>query len=144
MSEIQKIQHEVPKNFLLKAKDFMEKEDYPNTILYATCGLEIMFSIAKRGNPKDLQNLESLDEITICSYLGISIKSYVRYRKMAGYAKATAAGINAVDSSGLFSQKIFKANFDKKDSEVSLNYCTKTIIEIQEALEELNKPLSRE
>jgi hypothetical protein len=129
---------------LLKAQDFMKKEKYLETIAHATAGLEVILNKAKNGDGRDLQNLEGLDEVTICSYLGINIEQYVRYRKMAGYWNPTASGINPWEHSGLFSKKIFKVNFDKKDAEVSLDYCTKTIIEIEEALELLNKPLSKE
>jgi hypothetical protein len=40
--------------------------------------------------------------------------------------------------------RLRKFNYDKKDAEVSLDYCAQTIIKIEETLERLNKPLSEE
>lgn len=90
---------------------------------------------------KGVQNSEDLlNETIICYSLGINIERYVRYRKMAGYFHITSG--QPIQKSGMFSHVKFV--YDKKDAEVSLDYCTKTIIEIEKTLERLNKPLSEE
>lgn len=96
-------------------------------------GIEIL----KKGvhNSEDL-----LNETIICYSLGINIERYVRYRKMAGYFNTLSKP--PIGKSGMFSRVKFR--FDKKDAEVSLDYCTKTIIDIEKTLERLNKPLSEE
>ncbi len=91
---------------------------------------------------KGVQHLFDLHETTICYYLGINIEQYIRYRKMAGYFGLIETNGEVYPESGLFSQ--VKFNFDKKDAEVSLDYCAKTIINIEETLERLNKPFSEE
>jgi hypothetical protein len=83
---------------------------------------------------------ELLNETIICYFLDINIERYVRYRKMAGYFNTLASPPKS--KSGMFSQVKFR--FDKKDAEVSLDYCTKTIIDIQKTLEQFSKPLSEE
>ena len=93
----------------------------------------------KDGVQHSCDRIQGLDETTICYCLGINIEQYVRYRKMAGYFYP-GRGINR--KSGLFGMG--KHNFDKKDAEVSLDYCAQTIINIEETLERLNKPLSEE
>ncbi|MEG3923040.1 hypothetical protein QUA07_28580 [Microcoleus sp. T3_A4] len=96
----------------------------------------------KDGVQHSVDRIQELEEITICYGLGINIEQYVRYRKMAGYFAPTAVGDEVYQKSGLFSRSKF--SFDKKDAEVSLNYCAKTIINIEETLQRLNKPLSEE
>lgn len=96
----------------------------------------------KDGVQHSLDRIQRLDEITICYCLGINIEQYVRYRKMAGYWGPTAAGGKVYEKSGFFGMG--KHNFDNKDAEVSLDYCARTIRNIEETLERLNKPLSEE
>jgi hypothetical protein len=96
----------------------------------------------KGGVKHSLDRIQGLDEITICYCLGINIEQYVRYRKMAGYVVLGGTGEQVFEQSGSFGTK--KHNLNKKDAEVSLNYCTKTIIDIEETLKRLNKPLSEE
>jgi len=88
-----------------------------------------------------VQHLVELHETIICYYLGINIEQYIRYRKMAGYFGLTGNG-EVYSESGLFPKAKFE--FEKKDAELAVDYCTKTIINIEEALERLNKPLSDE
>lgn len=91
---------------------------------------------------KGVQSSEDLlNETIICYSLSINIERYIRYRKMVGYFYITPSG-QPTQKSGMFSQVKFV--FDKKDAEVSLDYCTKTIIEIEKTLERLNKHLSEE
>jgi pyruvate formate-lyase activating enzyme-like uncharacterized protein len=141
MSEIK---NEQVKQLLLKAENFMKQENYVEAISYATASLEITLRRAKKSGEKTVQDLSYLDEITLCFYLGIDVEEYVRYRKMAGYRTVGGTGTTVFDSSGLFSPIKFKSQFNKKDAEVSLHYCTKTVKDIEETLERLNKPLSQE
>jgi hypothetical protein len=138
-------QGERAKKFLLQAKNFMEERNYKETINYATAGLEVILMEAKQGDVRRLRNddSEGLYEITICSYLGIDIEEYVRYRKMAGYRKVKATGEEIEESKGGFTQ-IVKPCFYEKDAKASLDYCEKTIRRIEETLERLKKPLSSE
>jgi hypothetical protein len=93
---------------------------------------------------KGVQRSENLlNETIICYFLKINIEEYVRYRKMAGYFTAIIEK-QPFPKSGIFSHTKFKFDFDKKDAKVSLDYCTKTIIEIEKTLERLSKPLSEE
>ncbi|MEG4027955.1 MULTISPECIES: hypothetical protein [unclassified Microcoleus] len=94
----------------------------------------------KDGVQHSVDRIQGLDETTICYCLGISIEQYVRYRKMAGYFYAM--GVEFHRKPGTFGTG--KLDFDKKDAEVSLHYCAKTIKNIEETLERLNKPLSEE
>lgn len=141
------IQNEQAKEFLLKAEDLMKQEKYTEAISYATAGLEIMFTRANEFFSKDgvqyseVDRIKGLDETTICYGLGINIEQYVRYRKMAGYFGPLGGG-QVSPKSGIFSR--VKFNYDKKDAEVSLDYCTQTIINMEETLERLKKPLSEE
>lgn len=96
----------------------------------------------KDGVQHSVDRIQELEEITICYGLDINIEQYVRYRKMAGYFAPTAVGDDVYQESGLFSR--VKSSFDKKDAEVSCDYCAKTIIKIEETLQRLNKPLSEE
>jgi hypothetical protein len=140
-----KTQGERAKKFLLQAKNFMQENKYEETIDYATAGLEVILMEAKQGEVRRLRtdDSEGLYEITICSYLGIDIEEYVRYRKMAGYREVKATGEEIEKSQGGFT-KIVKLRFDEKDAKVSLDYCEKTIRRIEETLERLKKPLSSE
>ena len=95
----------------------------------------------KDGVQHSVDRIQGLDETTICYCLGINIEQYVRYRKMAGYVGFVMNG-EIYLKSGLFGRG--KLNFDKKDAEVSLDYCARTIRNIEETLERLNKPLSEE
>jgi hypothetical protein len=146
------IKDESAKKFLLKAEASMEQQKYREVIAYATAGLEVMFIKAnklffKEFNPspfdksREIQNLENLlNETVICYSLDIDIKKYVRYRKMVGYFRI--AGEESHEKRGMFSH--INSVFDEKDAEISLTYCKKTIIEIEETLEQLNKPLNEE
>jgi hypothetical protein len=141
------IQNEQAKEFLLKAEDLMKQEKYPEAISYATAGLDIMFTRANEFFSIDgvqyseADRRKGLDETTICYGLGINIEQYVRYRKMAGYFGPLGGGLVS-KKPGIFS--CVKFNYDKKDAEVSLDYCTQTIINMEETLERLKKPLSEE
>ena len=95
----------------------------------------------KDGVQYSVDRIQGLDETTICYCLGINIEQYVRYRKMAGYVGFVING-EIYLKSGLFGRG--KLNFDNKDAEVSLDYCARTIRNIEETLERLNKPLSEE
>jgi hypothetical protein len=146
------IKDESAKKFLLKAEASMEQQKYKEVIAYATAGLEVMFIKAnklfcKEFNPsysdksREIRNLENLlNETVICYSLDIDIKKYVRYRKMVGYFRI--AGEESNEKGGMFSR--IDSVFDEKDAEISLTYCKKTIIEIEETLEQLNKPLNEE
>lgn len=146
------IKDERAKEFLLQAEALMEQEKYTEVISHATAGLEIILKKANDfffGNfyvnsKKAVQNSEDiLNETIICYYLGINIERYIRYRKMAGYFSITGGSKGQpVPKSGMFSHVKFSC--DKKDAELSLEYCTETIIEIQKTLERLSKPLSKE
>ena len=148
MSEIQ---DKVAKQFLVKAKDFLEKEDYKKTIAYATTALEVILKKATQGDVSSLRYQQvGLYEITICSYLGIDIQKYVRYRKMAGYWEAIETSEEVREQKptapNLFSKfsKVHNHNFNRRDAEVSLEYCTETIKDIEKTLEQLSKFLSEE
>ena len=134
------IQNELANGFLFRAEKFMQQERYLEVIAYATAGLQIILNRAKEDG---VTNSAELNEITICYYLGIDIEQYVRYRKMAGYWSPKASGREPYQTSGLFSHQI-EPEFDKKDAEISLNYCVKTIVSIEETLDRFNKPLSEE
>lgn len=95
----------------------------------------------KDGVQYSVDRIQGLDETTICFCLDINIEQYVRYRKMAGYVGFVMNG-EIYRKSGLFGMG--KHNFDKKDAEVSLDYCARTIRNMEETLERLNKPLSEE
>lgn len=138
------IQNELANGFLFRAEKFMQQERYLEVIAYATAGLQIILNRAKEDG---VNNSSELNEITICYYLGIDIEQYVRYRKMAGYWSPKASGREPYQTSGLFSHQIepeLEPEFDKKDAEISLNYCVKTIVSIEETLDRFNKPLSEE
>jgi hypothetical protein len=137
MSEIQ---NELAREFLLKARNYMQQEKYLEVIAYATASLEVVLTDAKH---EGFQSSVDLNEIILCYYLGIDIEPYVRYRKMVGYWAPNASGSAPYQPLGLFSSQV-KLEFDKKDAEVSLDYCTKTITSIEETLERFNKPLSEE
>lgn len=97
----------------------------------------------KDGVNHSLEKIQELDEITICYCLGINVEQYVRYRRMAGYFSPTASGTQVYEKSGSrFGMR--KHNLDKKDAELSLDYCTKTIINIQGTLERFDKPFGEE
>jgi hypothetical protein len=148
------IKDESAKKFLLKAEASMEQQKYREVIVYATAGLEVMFIKANKlffnessFNPspfdksREIQNLENLlNETVICYSLDIDIKKYVRYRKMVGYFRIV--GEESIQKGGMFSR--IDSDFDEKDAGISLTYCKKTIIEIEETLEQLNKPLNEE
>jgi hypothetical protein len=149
------IQDEVAKEFLLKAETSMKQNEYTEVVFYATAGLEVMLKKANdfffndssfdfdpfRQDLREVRNLGNLlNETVICYSLNINIEQYVRYRKMAGYFRI--AGEQPVQKGGMFSH--IRSVFTKKNAEVSLDYCTKTIIEIEKTLERLNKPLGEE
>jgi hypothetical protein len=60
---------------------------------------------------------------------------------MAGYFGPIGGG-QVHKKPGIFGR--VKFNYEKKDAEVSLEYCARTIRNIEETLERLNKPLSGE
>ncbi len=151
------IQDELAREFLFKAEAsmkkaeaLMDKKEYENVIMYATAGLEVIFKIAnnfffsdrleylEEGEVKNLGKL--LNETVICYSLGIDIKRYIRYRKMAGYFSISYNEPRR--GGGMFSGRKF--SFNKVDAQTSLEYCNKTIIEIEKTLEQLNKPLNEE
>jgi len=149
------IQDELAKEFLLKAETSMEQDEYTDVIFYATAGLEVMLKKANdfffnessfdfdtfRQDLREVRNLGNLlNETVICYSLNINIEQYVRYRKMAGYFRTP--GGQPVQKGGMFSH--IRSVFTKKNAEVSLDYCTKTIIDIEKTLERLNKPLGEE
>ncbi|MEG4346225.1 hypothetical protein QUB70_23520 [Microcoleus sp. A003_D6] len=137
MSEIQNV---LARELLRRARDFMQQEEYSEVIAYATAALEVMFNYIKQNG---VRSSADLNDINICYYLGINIESYVRYRKRVGYYSPNASGREIHKVSGLFFQRI-KDEFDKKDAEASLDYCTKIIINIEKTLERFNKPFSEE
>jgi hypothetical protein len=62
---------------------------------------------------------------------------------MAGYFRSNASGTQPYEvGSSRFGMR--KHNLDKKDAELSLEYCTKIIINIQDTLERFNKPFGEE
>jgi hypothetical protein len=152
MSEI-KNELALANEFLLKAEASMEREEYREVIVNATSGLEVMLEKANKfffkrfsfdSKDRELQNLGSLlNETIICYSLNINMEEYVRYRKMVGYFRVIVNDQSI--ARGLFYDKnsVFE-NFEKKDAEISLAYCKKTITEIEETLKRLNKPLGEE
>jgi hypothetical protein len=146
------IKDELAKKFLLKAEASMEQQKHREVIAYATAGLEVMFIKANKlffdefnssafEKSRGIESLEKLlNETVICYSLDIDIKKYVRYRKMVGYFRIV--GEESIQKGGMFSR--INSDFDEKDAEISLTYCKKTIIEIEETLEQLNKPLNEE
>ena len=152
MSEI-KNELALANEFLLKAEASMEREEYTEVIVNATSGLEVMLEKANKfffkrfsfdSKDRELQNLGSLlNETIICYSLNINMEEYVRYRKMVGYFRVIVNDQSI--ARGLFYDKnsVFE-NFEKKDAEISLAYCKKTITEIEETLKRLNKPFGKE
>jgi len=151
MSEIK---NQAAKKLMQQAQDFLKQKDYLKTICYATSALEvILHKIDTEGDPKINSlpphlNLNFLYEIARCSYLNIDVEQYVRYRKMAGYWEVPITqqeGFPFPDfppqpKSGVFSLQPPRIYYDEKYAEVSLQYCTETIIHIEETFERLNKP----
>jgi hypothetical protein len=152
MSEI-KNELALANEFLLKAEASMEREEYREVIVYATGGLEVMLEKANKfffkrfsfdSDSRELRDLGSLlNETIICYSLNINMEQYVRYRKMVGYFRVVDNQCN--QKGGMFYDvnSVFE-NFEKKDAEVSLAYCKKTITEIEQTLKQLNKPFSEE
>jgi len=97
----------------------------------------------KDGVKHSLDKIQELDEITLCYCLGINVEQYVRYRKMSGYFSPNASCTEPYEvGSSRFGMR--KHNLDKRDAELSLQYCTNTIINIQDTLERFNKPFGDE
>ncbi len=133
----------------------MKQNEYTEVFFYATAGLEVMLKKANdfffndssfdfdpfRQDLREVRNLGNLlNETVICYSLGIDIKRYIRYRKMAGYFSISYNEPRR--GGGMFSGRKF--SFNKEDAQTSLEYCNKTIIEIEKTLEQLNKPLNEE
>jgi hypothetical protein len=151
MSEIK---NKAAKKLMQQAQDFLQENDYPKTICYATTALEvILYKIDTEGDPRINslpQGLKSnfLYEITRCSYLNIDVEQYVRYRKMAGYWEVPVPiqenfpypDFPPNPKSGAFSMQTPRIYYERKHAEVSLQYCRETIIHIEETFERLNKP----